>query len=110
MPVSTLSLQSTSVAFGDVNVGTPSYQLVTLTSSGTAAVTVSAGSVSGTGYSISGVSFPLTLNSGATATLDIEFDPTTAGVCGRHSNADQQLVDGNDLHDQPDRHGRGYIL
>ncbi|MGA7651749.1 MAG: choice-of-anchor D domain-containing protein, partial [Terracidiphilus sp.] len=80
VPVSTLSLQSTSVAFGDVNEGTPSYQLVTLTSSGTAAVTVSAGSVSGTGYSISGVSFPSTLNSGATATLDIEFDPTTAGV------------------------------
>ncbi|MFZ0304348.1 MAG: choice-of-anchor D domain-containing protein [Terracidiphilus sp.] len=76
----TLTLQSTSVAFGDVTDGSPSYQSVTLTSSGTAAVTLSAGSVSGTGYTISGVSFPLTLNPGQTATLEIEFDPTASGV------------------------------
>ncbi len=78
--VPTLALQSTSVPFGDVTDGSPAYQSVTLTSSGTGTVTVSAGSVSGTGYSISGVSFPLTLNSGQNATLEIEFDPTTTGV------------------------------
>lgn len=76
----TLTLQSTSVPFGDVTDGIPAYQSVTLTSSGTAPVTVSAGSVSGTGYAISGVSFPLTLNPGASATLEIEFDPTTPGT------------------------------
>ncbi|MGC9225605.1 MAG: choice-of-anchor D domain-containing protein, partial [Terracidiphilus sp.] len=53
---------------------------VTLTSTGTAAVTVSGVSVSGAGYTISGVSFPLTLNPGQTATLEIEFNPTTAGT------------------------------
>jgi hypothetical protein len=78
--VPTLTLQSTSVPFGDVTDGSPSYQSVTLTSSGTAAVTVSAGSVSGTGYTISGVSFPSTLTPGQTATLEIEFDPTVAGL------------------------------
>jgi hypothetical protein len=78
--VPTLTLQSTTVPFGDVTDGSPAYQSVTLTSSGTGAVTVSAGTVSGTGYTISGVSFPLTLNSGQTATLEIEFDPTTTGV------------------------------
>ena len=76
----TLTLQSTSVPFGDVKDGIPAYQSVTLTSSGTAPVTVSAGSVSGTGYAISGVSLPLTLNPGASATLEIEFDPTTPGT------------------------------
>jgi hypothetical protein len=76
----TLTLQSTSVAFGNVTDGSPAYQSVILTSAGAAAVTVSAGSVSGAGYSVSGVSFPLTLNPGATATLEIEFDPITAGV------------------------------
>ena len=76
----TLTLQSTSVAFGNVADGSPSYQSVSLTSSGTAPVTLSAGSVSGTGYMISGVSFPLTLNPSQTATLEIEFDPTTPGV------------------------------
>jgi hypothetical protein len=80
VPTPTLSLQSTSVGFGDVDENTPAYQSVTLTSSGTAAVTVSAGTVSGTGYTISGVSFPSTLNPGATATLQIEFDPTTTGL------------------------------
>ncbi len=78
--VPTLKLQSTSIPFGDVTDGTPAYQSVILTSSGTVAVTVSAGSVSGTGYTISGVSFPTTLNPGQTATLQIEFDPTTPGV------------------------------
>jgi Fibronectin type III domain/Protein of unknown function (DUF1573) len=78
--VPTLTLQSTSVPFGDVTDGSPSYQSVTLTSSGTAALTVSAGAVSGAGYTISGVSFPSTLNPGQTATLEIEFDPTTPGV------------------------------
>lgn len=78
--VPTLALQSTSVAFGDVMDGSPAYQSMELTSSGTAAVTVSAGSVSGTGYTISGISFPSTLNPGQTATFQIEFDPTTAGI------------------------------
>ena len=76
----TLTLQSTSVAFGDVTVGSPAYQSVTLTSTGTAAVTVSGISVNGTGYTISGTSFPLTLNPGQSATLTIEFNPIAAGA------------------------------
>jgi hypothetical protein len=76
--VATLTLQSTSVAFGNVVLNAPSYQTDTLTSSGTAAVTISAASLTGTGFSISGVTFPLTLNPGQTAQLQIEFDPTTA--------------------------------
>ncbi len=76
----TLALQSTSVPFGDVADGIPAYQSVTLTSSGTAPVTVSAESVSGTGYALSGASFPLTLNPGASTTLEIEFDPTSPGT------------------------------
>jgi hypothetical protein len=75
-----LALNATSVSFGDVNLNTPATQSVILTSSGTAALTVSAGSVTGAGFSISGVSFPVTLNPGKTATLNIQFDPTTAGA------------------------------
>ena len=75
-----LSLQSTSVAFGDVTLNTPSKQTMTLTSSGTAALTISAATVTGTGFSMSGVSFPVTLNPSQTATLSIEFDPTAAGA------------------------------
>ncbi|MGC2606481.1 MAG: choice-of-anchor D domain-containing protein, partial [Silvibacterium sp.] len=74
-----LTLQSTSVSFGDVTLNTPATQTVTLTSSGTAPLTISAGTVTGTGFSISEVSFPVTLNPGQTATLSIEFDPTATG-------------------------------
>lgn len=73
-----LTLASTSVAFGNVNLNTPSTQQVVLTSSGTAPVTISAASVTGTGFTISGLSLPLTLNPGGTAVLNITFDPTTA--------------------------------
>jgi hypothetical protein len=75
-----LTLNAISVSFGDVNLNSPAIQSVILTSSGTAALTASAGSVTGAGFSISGISFPVTLNPGQTANLNIEFDPTTAGA------------------------------
>jgi hypothetical protein len=75
-----LALNSTSVSFGSVNLNTPATQSVTLTSSGTSPLIISAGSVTGTGFSVSGLSYPKTLNPGQTATLNIQFDPTTAGA------------------------------
>jgi hypothetical protein len=75
-----LALGSASVSFGGVVLNSTATQSVTLTSSGTAPLTISAVSVTGTGFSMSGASFPLTLNSGQTATLDLEFDPTTTGA------------------------------
>jgi hypothetical protein len=76
--VPTLSINATSIAFGDVFVSSPATQSVILSSTGTAPVTVSAASVSGTGFSVSGATFPLTLNPTQTATLSVEFNPTTA--------------------------------
>lgn len=75
-----LTLGATSVPFGDVNLNTMATQSVSLTSSGTAALTISAASVTGAGFSISGISFPVTLNPGQSATLNIGFDPTVAGA------------------------------
>jgi len=42
-------------------------------------VTVSAASVAGSGFSVSGATFPLTLNPTQTATVSVEFNPTVAG-------------------------------
>ncbi len=75
-----LTLGASSVAFGDVDLNSPSTQPVTLTSSGTAALTISAVSVTGKGFSISGLNVPLTLTPGQSATLEIGFDPTVAGA------------------------------
>ena len=78
--VPTLSVNASIVAFGDVILNSPATQSLTLTSTGSAAVTVSAATVTGTGFTVSGASFPLTLNPNQTATLSIQFDPTTAAA------------------------------
>lgn len=75
-----LTLGSTSISFGDVTVNTTATQVVSLTSSGTSQLTVNSGTVTGSGFGISGIAFPLTLNPGQSATLNITFDPTVTGT------------------------------
>jgi hypothetical protein len=41
---------------------------------------VSAAAIIGAGFSVSGATFPLTLSSGQTATLNVQFDPTVPGA------------------------------
>jgi len=76
----TLSTNATTIAFGTVNLNSPATQTLILTSTGSAAVTVSAATVSGTGFTVSGGSFPMTLNPNQTASLSVQFDPTVAGA------------------------------
>jgi Abnormal spindle-like microcephaly-assoc'd, ASPM-SPD-2-Hydin len=79
--VATLSINATSISFGSVALNTPSTQSLSLTSTGTAPVTVSTVTISGTGYSFSGATFPLTLNTTTPSkTLSVEFDPTISGT------------------------------
>jgi hypothetical protein len=78
--VPTLSIEATSIAFGNVVLNSPATQSLTLSSTGIAPVTVSAATVTGTGFTASGVTFPLTLNPNQTATLSVQFDPTVAGA------------------------------
>jgi len=77
--VPTLRVSAASIAFGDVSENTTATQSLTLTSSGGAALTISSIAISGAGFSKSGVSTPITLNPNQTATLEVQFDPTTAG-------------------------------
>lgn len=74
-----LDLSSKNLAFGSVVVGTAQTQPLTLSSAGTEAVTVRAASVSGAGFAISGLDFPMTLAPGQTATLKVQFDPSAPG-------------------------------
>ena len=75
----TLAVSTTSIAFGTVKLNTTVTQPLTLSSTGSAAVTVSSASISGTGFQFSGLTFPVTLSPSQTATLYVGFDPTTAG-------------------------------
>jgi Abnormal spindle-like microcephaly-assoc'd, ASPM-SPD-2-Hydin len=76
----TLSISPTSVAFGNVVLNTPTTLPVALTSTGTAPVTVNSATLSGTGFTISGATFPVTLNPNLAVTLVVQFDPTAAGA------------------------------
>jgi len=74
-----LNVNATTIAFGTVGLNTPATQSVTLTSTGTTAVTISGASVTGTGFSISGTTLPITLSPNQTVQLYVVFNPTVAG-------------------------------
>jgi hypothetical protein len=75
-----LSTNTTTIAFGTVNLNSPATQTLILTSTGSAPVTISAAAVTGSGFTVSGGSFPMTLNPNQSATLSTQFDPSVAGA------------------------------
>jgi hypothetical protein len=68
-----LTVSSTSVPFGAVVVGQTATSTVSLTSSGNSPLTISSISVAGSLFKATGVTVPLTLNPGQTATLTLQF-------------------------------------
>src|SRR5437870_2477009 len=75
-----LSVTPPSVTFGNVLVGSTGVQNITLTNSGSANLTVAQGSVTGAGgFSISGLTFPVTLPPGQSSTFSVQFAPTATG-------------------------------
>lgn len=69
-----------SLNLGSVLVGSSQSQTITLSNTGGSSLTVSGATVSGTGFSISGLTCPFTLNAGSTATLNVSFAPTVTGT------------------------------
>lgn len=76
----TLTVSASSVAFGSVVDGTSANQTLTLSNNSTASVSVSNLAVTGTGFSRSAVTLPLTLQPGQSSALTLTFAPQTAGV------------------------------
>jgi hypothetical protein len=75
-----LTVSPTSLSFGNVAVGSTGTQAVTLTSTGTGPVQITAAAASGTGFTVSGATFPISLNSKQTTTLSVQFKPTATGA------------------------------
>ena len=75
-----MSVDATTIGFGSVVLNTPQEQAVRISSTGTAPLTVNSATVTGTGFSASGTTFPTTLNPGQSVTLQVQFDPTKAGT------------------------------
>ncbi len=89
-----LSVSATTIAFGTVNLNTTATQSITLTATGTTAVTISGASVTGTGFSLSGATFPITLNPNQTAQMFVAFDPTVAGSATGQLNITSNATSG----------------
>lgn len=73
-----LSVNPSSLDFGSVQVGSSQQQVTTLTNTGAASLTVSQATVSGTGFSLSGLTLPVTLTGGQSTNLTVTFTPQSA--------------------------------
>ena len=73
-----LSVTPTSASFGTVTVGASKSMPATLTATG-ATVTVNSGSITNSEFSVSGLSLPLTLAPGQSASFTLSFTPNASG-------------------------------
>jgi len=75
----TLSASSSPLSFGSVQNGKSSSLTESLTNASAEAVTISAATVSGAGFSLSGLSLPITLSSNQSVTFTLTFSPSAPG-------------------------------
>jgi len=75
-----LGASPTSVSFGNVSVGSKSSKTVALTNTGNSSVTVSQLAVAGSGFTASGLTTPMTLAAGQSATFNVGFAPVAGGT------------------------------
>jgi len=67
-------------SMGNVGLESSKSIMVTITNTGTASVTISAGSVTGAEFSVTGLTIPKTLAVGASMTVALKFAPTVVGA------------------------------
>jgi hypothetical protein len=75
-----LTVSAASLNFGSLAVNTATTQSFTLTSTGTSPVTVSSVGITGSGFTIVGGNLPATLNPSQSMTLQVQFNPASAGA------------------------------
>jgi len=77
--IATLSPSLSSISFAHVALNTATSYPVTLTSTGTAPVTINGATVTGAGFSVTNPSLPLTLNPDQSVAMAVQFSPGSAG-------------------------------
>jgi hypothetical protein len=80
IPSGQLSVAPGSLDFGNVQIGKTQTQTATLTNSSGNSVTISKAVVSGSGFSLSGLSLPANLAAGASTSFSVTFAPSTSGT------------------------------
>jgi large repetitive protein len=74
-----LSASPSTLNFGSVAVGANGTQTITLSNTGGAAVSISQAVISGTGYTMSGLTIPTSLAAGTSVSFSVQFTPQAAG-------------------------------
>lgn len=74
---SALSINVSTLAFGNVVLNNPETQSIKITSTGTAPLTIQAATLVGAGFTMPDETFPATLNPGQSVSLIVQFDPST---------------------------------
>lgn len=75
-----LGSNPTSLNFGSVTVGSSQSLSATITNSGGSSVSISNVAINGSGYTLSGITTPLTLTSGQSTTFTVKFAPSSSGT------------------------------
>jgi len=79
-PTAALRATPASLTFGSVQAGESAKLPIALTNTGTSSVSISESQLRGAGFSVVGLSSPLTLEAGQSFTFSIEFAPATGGA------------------------------
>lgn len=77
---STLTATPASLGFGTVPVGTTVSQVVQFKNTGTSGISVTAGTVTGTGFKMTSYGYPFTLSAGQTLNTAVSFTPTSTST------------------------------
>jgi ASPM-SPD-2-Hydin domain-containing protein/HYDIN/CFA65/VesB family protein/centrosomal CEP192-like protein len=75
-----ISVIPSSISFGNVAVGVANTQTLTIRNTGTATLSVSQASLAGTGFSLSGLAFPLSVPAGGSSSFTIGFAPAASST------------------------------
>ena len=73
-----ISVSPASASFGNVIAGASSSQVLTIKNTGTANLSVTQAALAGTGFSLTGLTLPLTVAPGGSSSSTLGFTPTTA--------------------------------
>ena len=78
----TVTASPSTLSFGQIAVGSSASLPLVLTNARSSPVTISGMQTTGNAFSVSGVTFPLTLSVGQSVTLTVTYSPTAAGLMG----------------------------
>jgi hypothetical protein len=84
-PAAQLTASSASLSFGTVAVGTIQVLPETVTNNGTSSLSLTTVSVTGTGFTVSGLSLPMVLRAGQSTSFNVVFQPASV-VTGAAGN------------------------